>query len=172
MRIVYDYAGQLPRPHALPVADGKRGESVIVLRLAKGDEYRGTSPSGRTGKSGGGFGPLVDEAGFTDSARSRDRSVKNHENTHLSVLGPYAASVVLYDTRTAPDGETIAVGGKIAVDLSEVSGDPEATLRKARTILNAASAPGSPSAADMRVAADAYRLMQKAQADTKVSEFA
>ena len=168
MRIIFDYAGQQPRPHILPVASGRRGESVIVIRRAKADDQSGTPAQDRSGLAGS--ISSAHQAGFTDSARFRDRVIKSHENTHLSVLGPYAASAVLYDTRTAPNGETIAVGGKIAVDLSEVPGDPEATLKKARTILNAASAPGSPSAADMRVAADAYRLMQKAQADISVSK--
>jgi hypothetical protein len=81
----------------------------------------------------------------------------------MMALGGYAASGISYDMRTGPGGERIAVGGRIAVDMAEVPGDPRATLQKARTIYNAATAPGDPSAADMRVAADAYRLMQEAQ---------
>lgn len=98
--------------------------------------------------------------------------MRAHEYTHLSALGPYAASGILYDTATGAEGETLAVGGRIAVDLAAVPGDPEATLRKARIILNAANAPGNPSAADQRVAARAYRLMQTAKADLRVNLFA
>jgi hypothetical protein len=98
--------------------------------------------------------------------------VRGHENAHLSALGPYAASGIVYDTAVGASGETLATGGRIAVDLAEVPGDPEATLRKARTVLNASQAPGDPSAADMRVAARAYRLMQQARAELRVDESA
>ena len=54
-----------------------------------------------------------------------------------------------------------------AVDMSEVPGDPEATLRKARIIIAAANAPGNPSAADSRTAARAYEMIRKAQAELR-----
>ncbi|MEX2442092.1 MAG: putative metalloprotease CJM1_0395 family protein, partial [Alkalispirochaeta sp.] len=91
--------------------------------------------------------------------------VRHHERSHARTLGPYATTPIMYDTARGPDGEVVATGGRIGVDLNPVPGDPEATLKKARVVLNAAHAPGSPSAADMRVAADAYRLAQQAQND-------
>lgn len=71
--------------------------------------------------------------------------------------------VIVYDTVIGPDGSAYAVGGGVAVDLKPVPGDPEATLRKARLAIQAAYAVGKPSAADMRVAAEAYQLEVAAQ---------
>jgi hypothetical protein len=59
------------------------------------------------------------------------------------------------------------VGGHVSVDLEPVPGNPEATLRKARALQRAAFAPGQPSSADMRVAAEAYRLEQEAQQEIR-----
>jgi hypothetical protein len=89
--------------------------------------------------------------------------VRQHEQAHLLALGPYAASGVSYSTARAPDGRSYAMGGSIAADLSEVPGDPRATLRKANAVRRAALAVGSPSSADMRVAAKAYRLARDAR---------
>jgi len=99
----------------------------------------------------------------SEDAKARDRAVRGHEEAHLLALGPYAASGITLSTRLGPDGERYAVGGSIKADLSEVPGDPRATLRKANAVRRAAFAPGSPSSADMRVAADAYRLARDAR---------
>ena len=90
-----------------------------------------------------------------------DAEVRAHEHAHVAALGK---GVIVYDTVTGPDGSTYAVGGGVAVDLTPVPGDPEATLRKARLAIQAAYAVGVPSAADMRVAAEAYQLEVAAQA--------
>lgn len=134
-------------------ADGKAGKASIP-GMESGQEVPGNELQG--------------EWKTSEKALQRDRSVRHHENVHLSALGPYAASGILYNTAAGADGETLAVGGRIAVDLAEVPGNPEATLRKARIVLNAANAPGDPSAADQRVAARAYRLMQTAKAELRV----
>jgi hypothetical protein len=89
-----------------------------------------------------------------------DAEVRAHEHAHVAALGK---GVVVYDTVTGPDGSTYAVGGGVAVDLSPVPGDPEATIRKARLAIQAAYAAGEPSGADMRVAAEAYQLEMAAQ---------
>lgn len=120
------------------------------------------SPGGLGGRDG------VTEIGdgyvlaLSPEARERDREVRAHENSHLAALGGAAASPIMYDTVAGPGGERVAVGGKVAVDLAEVPGDPRATLRKAKTIIAAANAPAEPSAADLRTAAAAYRLAGKA----------
>lgn len=182
MRIVYDYAGQHTVSPAAPRASavdgssriGNTRENVLVVRVGRGLDgedrlgSRGAVDSGALN----GIAPGDERWKISDEALERDRGVRAHENAHLSALGPYAASVISYDTVTGPGGETIAVGGRIAVDLSAVPGDPEATLRKAQTIIMAANAPGDPSAADKRVAARAYRLMQEARAELAVDEYA
>lgn len=98
----------------------------------------------------------------SDEARLLDARVRGHEATHRRVLGPYAASGIQLTTRRGADGESIAVGGRIKADLAPVPGDPRATLRKANTVRRAALAVGSPSVADMRIAAEAYRLARDA----------
>ncbi|OQY31611.1 MAG: hypothetical protein B6241_13615, partial [Spirochaetaceae bacterium 4572_59] len=67
------------------------------------------------------------------------------------------ASGIQLTTRRGPYGSNYAVGGSIKVDMAPVPGSPRATLDKAQAVLRAAFAPGNPSAADMRVAAEAYR---------------
>jgi hypothetical protein len=93
---------------------------------------------------------------------AEEAEVRAHEHAHVAALGK---GVIVYDTVTGPDGTTYAVGGGVAVDLSPVPGDPEATLRKARLAIQAAYAVGEPSGADMKVAAEAYQLEVAAQAD-------
>lgn len=167
MRIVFDYNGHI---QGLPRAgDTKSGrESVLMVRIAPEERRQSGEAApvgGATGKYGiAAGGPSAYSRWETsDEALARDRAVRGHESAHLSALGPYAASPAIFTTASAPDGRQLAVGGKIKVDMAEVPGDPEATLRKARVILNAAQTPGDPSAADLRVAAKAYALMQKAK---------
>jgi hypothetical protein len=79
--------------------------------------------------------------------------------------GPYATSGIRYSTVMGPGGRANAVGGSVGVDLNPVPGDPEATIRKARAIRRAAFGPANPSAADHRVAAEAYRMEMHAKAE-------
>jgi len=92
--------------------------------------------------------------------READAEVRAHEHAHLAALG---GGVVTYDTGIGPNGTSYAVGGGISVSLSPVPGDPEATVRKAKILIQAAYAAGQPSAADMMVAAEAYQLEIQAQ---------
>jgi hypothetical protein len=94
---------------------------------------------------------------------SIDGEVRAHEQAHLAAMAGNAQGPVEYDYVMGPDGNMYAVGGSIAVDLKPVPGDPEATLRKAQAIINAAFAPGNPSGADMAVAAAAYQMEMAAK---------
>jgi len=151
MRVVYDYGmGPTSSRSSAEASQGgpvRRRESMIVISRSD----RTASPDY--------------EVVLSPEARLRDAEVRRHERSHARTLGPHATTPILYDTARGPDGEVVVTGGKIGVDLDPVPGDPEATLAKARVVLNAAHAPGSPSAADMRVAAEAYRLAQQAQDD-------
>jgi hypothetical protein len=126
-------------------------------------EPAGAGAAGAAGAEGIPIPGTPYELTTSEDAKARDREVRGHEQAHLLALGPYAASGVTLSTRRGPDGERYAVGGSIRADLSEVPGDPRATLRKANAVRRAAFAPGSPSSADMRVAADAYRLAREAR---------
>lgn len=94
---------------------------------------------------------------------ARDREVRAHEQAHAAAGGQYAGSPT-YSFVKGPDGLNYAVGGEVSIDTSPVSGDPEATLRKAQVIRAAASAPAEPSPQDRRVAAQAASL----EADARV----
>lgn len=89
--------------------------------------------------------------------------VKAHERIHVAIAGPYAESAPRYSYAAGPDGRLYAVGGSVKVDLRPLPGDPEGTLRKAQALMRAAVGTGSPSAADLRVAAEAYRMAMAAR---------
>jgi hypothetical protein len=99
-----------------------------------------------------------------------DSKVKAHELAHMAALGSAAASGIHYTYSRGPDGRMYATGGSIKVDLDPVPGNPEATIRKARQVRRAALAPGDPSAADMKMAARAYRVEQDAKQELEQEE--
>jgi hypothetical protein len=141
MRVVYPGAA-IPRPEqAILNPQFARREPVLVIRPGSEEGHSET----------------------TSEAKLLDQSVRAHEERHRLALGPYAASAVQLTTRRGADGEPIAVGGSIKADLTPVPGNPRATLRKANSVRNAALSVGSPSVADQRVAAEAYRLAQGAR---------
>ena len=63
-----------------------------------------------------------------------------------------------YAYPTGPDGQDYAIGGEVGIDTSPVSGDPAATIAKARTLIRAALAPAEPSGQDHQVAAAAKSM--------------
>ncbi len=103
----------------------------------------------------------------TEDLRAANRRVKGHEQTHLAIAGAFAESAPQYTHTVGPDGQLYAVAGSVKVDVAPVPGNPEATLRKAKALMRAALGPGSPSAADLRIAAEAYRLAAWAQREMK-----
>jgi hypothetical protein len=155
MRIIYKHEGVTPYIPPVSHTGKSQRESVIVISSEKKTD---SADNRAVSFSDEGY-----EVKISSEALARNGEVRTHEKAHMASLGSAAASGIIYDTRTGPGGEKIAVGGKIAVDLSVVPGDPDATLRKARNVITAANAPGNPSAGDMRTAAKAYGLAQAAQ---------
>ncbi|WP_446811946.1 putative metalloprotease CJM1_0395 family protein [Methylomonas sp. 2BW1-5-20] len=100
-----------------------------------------------------------------DNLKARDREVRNHEQAHLSAAGNLAVSGAQFSYVTGPDGQRYASGGEVGIDVSEVAGDPEATLRKAEIIRRAALAPTNPSSPDQSIAAKAAAMANKARAE-------
>jgi len=94
----------------------------------------------------------------------RDREVRNHEQAHASVGGAFAGSPAFSFTR-GPDGQRYASGGEVSIDVSPVSGDPEATVRKMQVVQRAANAPAEPSGQDRSVAARAGQVELAALAE-------
>ncbi len=95
---------------------------------------------------------------------TRDREVRAHEQTHASVGGAFAGSPS-YTMEQGPNGVSYAVGGEVSISTSAISGDPEATMRKADTVRRAALAPADPSAQDRSVAAQATQIKIQAQVE-------
>ena len=99
--------------------------------------------------------------------RARDQEVRVHEAAHAAVGGRYAGSPSLQFTR-GPDGVNYATAGEVSISTGKVSGDPQATIEKARVIRAAALAPASPSVQDRRVASQASQLETEARVELRV----
>lgn len=100
---------------------------------------------------------------------ARDREVRNHEQAHMAVGGQYAGPMTLQYER-GPDGKRYAVGGEVAIDVSKVPGDPQATREKAEQVRRAALAPAEPSPQDRQVAALATQIAIEAQSELRQQE--
>lgn len=105
-----------------------------------------------------------EERAAVEKLKARDHEVRAHEQAHARVGGQYAGQPT-YEYQTGPDGRQYAVGGQVSIDVSPVSGDPEATIEKMRIVKAAALAPAEPSSQDRRVAAIADQQRLEAQAE-------
>lgn len=113
------------------------------------------SGCGCIGCSGLGEDPLV-------VLGKRDEEVRVHENDHLTEAGQWAQGGPEFELYTASNGRSYAIGGKVHVDVSEIAGDPAATVEKMKTIQRAALKPAAPSQQDRNVAAEAAGKEAKA----------
>lgn len=95
--------------------------------------------------------------------QARDQEVRVHEQAHVAAGGQYVTSGPSYSYQTGPDGKRYAVGGNVGIDVSPIADDPEATLAKARQVIQAAMAPAEPSSQDYAVAQSAQSMMLQAQ---------
>jgi hypothetical protein len=117
-----------------------------------------------------GFGQLSEEDQKTVAKlKARDREVRAHERAHQAAGGQHAGAAS-YTTQKGPDGHSYAVGGEVPIDVSEVQGDPAATIDKMRQVKAAALAPAKPSGQDRKVAAMADAKMMKAQAELNANK--
>ncbi|MBQ4834337.1 catalase [Pseudoalteromonas sp. MMG010] len=107
---------------------------------------------------------LAQEQEEISELKARDTEVRIHEQAHASVGGQYAGSPS-YGYERGPDGNNYAVSGEVQIDVSEIPGDPQATIDKMQTVRSAALAPAEPSSADRSIAADATQKMAAAQAE-------
>jgi hypothetical protein len=108
--------------------------------------------------------PLRIGAGIAEQKLAAvDAEVRAHEAAHLAAAGTAAGGGASFDYVIGPNGERYAVGGSVRVVATPVFADPEATIRKAKALIQAAYAVSLPSAADMRVAAEAYQMEMDAK---------
>ena len=96
--------------------------------------------------------------------KQRDREVRTHEQAHASVGGATTGAPT-FTYEIGPDGKKYAVEGEVSVDVSVVSNDPRATIRKMQNVYKAALAPVNPSAQDRKVANSAARAIVEAQSE-------
>lgn len=100
---------------------------------------------------------------------ARDREVRAHERAHAAVGGQHTGAPQLNYVR-GPDGVAYAVSGEVSVSLAAVPGNPQATLRKAEQVQQAALAPADPSSQDRLIAAKAARIAEQARVEIRVAE--
>lgn len=93
-----------------------------------------------------------------------DREVRSHEQAHVAVGGRYAGAPQ-FSLKRGPDGVNYAVGGEVPIDVSVVSGDPAATIRKMEQVRRAAQAPADPSPQDRAVSSQATQAILQARAE-------
>lgn len=103
-----------------------------------------------------------------EQLKTRDREVRAHEAAHLAAAGSHATSGASFTYQRGPDGQLYAIGGEVGVDISKVTGDPQATLEKAQQVRAAALAPASPSSQDRAIAARASQLAAEARREITV----
>lgn len=116
------------------------------------------------GSAGGPEADLTDEEQRqVEDLQQRDREVRQHEQAHMAAAGGHARGGPSYEYTTGPDGKRYAAGGEVSIDTSKVSGDPEATIRKAQLVYRAALAPAEPSSQDRSVASQAKQMEMEAR---------
>jgi hypothetical protein len=126
--------------------------------------------AGESAKGTGTQNLTEDQLKQLEGLRKRDKEVRAHEAAHQAAAGGLARGGATFSYQRGPDGQLYAIGGEVNIDTSPVSGNPEATLRKAQTIAAAALAPAEPSGQDRQVAAQAARLAAQAQAELSASQ--
>jgi hypothetical protein len=94
----------------------------------------------------------------------RDAEVRAHEQAHAAAGGAFAGAPS-YSYQRGPDGRSYAVSGEVPIDVSAISGDPEATIQKMRQVKRAALAPRDPSDADRAIAATADAMITAARSE-------
>lgn len=142
------------------------GKDADALTLSKQDAESEAVPSKAATMASPGASELTpEEQQQIEELKARDAEVRTHEAAHLAAAGPYATSGASYTFQTGPDGQKYAIGGEVSIDMSEVSGDPEATIQKMQTVVAAALAPAEPSGQDHKVAAAARQTEAKARAE-------
>lgn len=107
-----------------------------------------------------------EETRIVNELAARDREVRAHEQAHAAVGGIHAGAPS-YTFEQGPNGKKYAVSGEVPISTSPVSGDAEATIRKADQVKRAALAPAQPSAQDRAVAAQATQMKIEAQIELR-----
>jgi len=143
------------------------GEKVTISAVAQAafEENPAVSSAGAPGEASAPNKLTDEEQREVQELKARDAEVRAHEQAHKAAGAGLSMSGPTYEYTQGPDGRRYAAGGEVGIDVSEVSGDPEATARKAQQIRAAALAPAEPSSQDRAVAAQAAAMAAGAQAE-------
>jgi len=137
----------------------KRSQSGDILDLSGQAKSQVVEKPAEKAESSVKVGDLTpEEQQQVEKLKARDAEVRNHEAAHLAAAGQHAQGGPKYVYQTGPDGRQYAIGGSVSIDVSPVSGDPQATLQKAQQVRSAALAPAEPSGQDQKVAAAASQM--------------
>ena len=90
-----------------------------------------------------------------------DAHVKAHEAAHKAVGGSFAGSAS-YKYVTGPDGKKYAVAGEVPIAIKKGK-TPQETIENMEVVKAAALAPSDPSPQDLKVAATAEAIENKAR---------
>ncbi len=144
--------------------DGKRYAIGAKPRAVEREADPAERPAGPE-KDVSGEKLSAEDRELLDRLKARNAKVRAHEHAHMAAAAGQAVGPPSYDYQTGPDGKRYAVGGSVDISMSYNSGDPEASLRSARTAQAAAMATGEPSGQDMATAARASAMAARAMRD-------
>jgi hypothetical protein len=132
---------------------------------SSGSSASSTSSTSSTNSTPGQTDPLTpQELQQIQQLKQIDRTVRAHEQAHLSVGADLVRGGPSFSYQTGPDNQRYAVGGEVSIDTSPAR-TPEDTIPKAQHIRAAALAPAEPSPQDQSVAAQASRMEGEARAE-------
>lgn len=144
-------------------ADGCSCSNCGDKKAAGGTAASDAASTGAAATTAAGKPLSDDEQKQVTALKRRDDEVRRHEAAHLASAGGNARGGPVFDYQTGPDGRRYAVGGHVDIDVSPVSGNPQATLAKMQQVQRAALAPADPSGQDRAVAAQAASAAAKAR---------
>ena len=156
-----------PAASADGLAATSREDRVILSQRAQARlEPAQTAADPASADPGDRFELSKEEEQAVDQLRDRDQEVRNHEEAHARVGGPYAGSPS-YDYTVGPDNKRYAVSGSVPIDTAPIPEDPEGTIDKMEVVKAAALAPAQPSGQDIKVAGIAEQHKQQASAELR-----
>ncbi len=144
------------------------GDILDLSGQSKSNSLQSSQQSAQSESSAKSGALSPEEQQQVEKLKARDAEVRMHESAHLAAAGQYAQGGPKFEYQTGPDGNQYAIGGSVSIDVSPVSGDPQATIQKAQQVRAAALAPAEPSGQDQKVAAAASQM--EADARLKVSQ--
>ncbi len=99
-----------------------------------------------------------------------DSQVRRHELTQKAIAGSYARGSVSFDYVTGPDGKKYAKEGHIKIDTRPIPNNPEATIRKARSIRSVGLTSTNTSSPNRSVSAEIAKIERDARMELKTEQ--